>query len=378
MKNHSFATTIAKPLAFEGFAALDQTYKDLGVAPDDLARFGEYVIANARILDTPADVLERGYVLTNPSQIETITQEIDGQLVPQSFAYFRHEPASLHLGHTAAVPYLIREGDRGKPYLSRFDEAMELTGEDPRITRDVKVRGVAGKIHSGWLISTTVATPKPNNPADSQSIEQVFHWGETLGSMEPVAVLKGTKNTTIYPVSADYEGSEDTALDVFARPKPHTSYLRLPDITALTNEAIDSNGIIITDGFLPQGVYGGPNFVKGAGPDHRELDIHEAVTETLPDNRKVLHYWLGRYGYELPRDGLPTGRLIPLGVIATRNQFPDAPAKPPENGVANYWDVLYGSVGRVDRKVAVGQRAGRMLVGVSDSRVGVADVIRAS
>jgi len=364
-------------LSFKGFAELDRTYKDLGIAPGDLARFGRYAIANADILDTPADVVERGYVLTNPSQIETFTQEVDEQLVPQNFAYFRHEPATLHLGRTTAVPYLINEDGQGKPYLSRFEDAMELPGEDPRITRDVKVRGVAGKIHNGWLISTTVATPKPDDPAYVESIKQVFHWGETLGSMEVVAVLNDTKNATLYPVAADYEGSEDTELDIFARPWPHTSYLRLPDITALTNEAIDSRGIIITGGFLPKKVHGGPSFAKGRGPNYRELDIHEAANETLAetDERLVLHYRLGRYGYELPREGLPGGRLIPLGVIATRAQFPDAPAKTPENGVASYDDVLYGAVGTINRNVTVG-RAGRMLVGASDSRAMVADVIR--
>lgn len=378
MKNHSPTQTITRPSSFEGFAALDQIY-NRGIPSHDIARYGRYGIAKAIILDTPADVTRRGYVLTNPSQIETFTTEVThGQLVPQSFAYFRHEPASLHLGKTESLPYFIRKGRNGKPYLAEFPDATVLPGEDPRMTRGVRMRGLAGTIHNGWLVSTTIATPKPEDPAYVKSIKQVFYWGENLGNMEVVAQLDDTKNTTLYPVAADYgDWGDTTALDTFARlEKPHTTYLRLPDITDLTRERIESAGVIITDKILTEDVNGGPNFAKGRGPNHRELDSHESHNKRLPDGRLELHYRLVQYDYELPSDDLPKGRLIPLGVIATRSQFPGAPAKTPENGVASYEDVLYGSAGYVSRKVAVGNVAGQMLVGASDSQVGLADVMR--
>jgi hypothetical protein len=379
MRNVYASPGSIEDLSFDGFAALDQAYNGFGAVPDDLARYGRYEIANPVIIDPPADVTDKGYVLTNPSQIETVTQIVGDQeeLVTRDFAYFRYEPASLHLGHTSSLPYLILEDGQGKSYLKKFDNAMPLLGEDPRITRGVKIRGLLGKIHEGWLISTVVATPKPDEPACVESIKQVFYWGESLNKLEPVAELNDTKNTCLYPVPGDYD---DTSLDVFPRPKPHIGYLRLPDITALTNEAIDSAGINITEGFLPEGVHCGPNFVKDGGPNYRELDVHEAILETLPDG-KLPHYRLRRYGYELPRDGLPEGRLLPLGVIATRAQFPDAKAKSPEpeNGIADYWDIVYGSVGRISHAAGRGsRRVGRMIVGVSDSQVGLADVIRVS
>lgn len=365
-------------LSPDGFATPGQAYEGFGVVPDDLAGYDRYEIANPVILDPPATVTKEGYVLTNPSQIETIKQIIGNEEEPvtRDFAYFRHEPASRHLGRTTARPYLILKDGQGKPYLKEFDDAMPLPGEDPRITRGVRIRGLLGRMHEGWVISTVVATPKPDDPAYVESIKQVFHWGESLDSLEPVAELNDTKNTCLYPVSADYD---DTSLDVFSRPKPHIRYLRLPDITALTNEAIDSTGINITEGFLPEGVHCGTNFVKDKGPNHRELDIHEAILEALPNNKFAPHYRLGRYVYELPRDGLLEGRLLPLGVIATRAQFPDAKAKLPENGIGDYRDILYGSMGKISHAMGRGRhRVGRMIVGVSDSQVGLADVVQVS
>lgn len=371
MNNRSSTQTIARPSSFERFTALDEIY-NFGVAPRDLARFGRYGIANAAILDAPIDVVKRGYVLTNPSQIETFTTEVThGQLIPQSFAYFRQEPKKLHLGRTDSVPLFIRKHLNGQPYLAEFTDAMVLPGEDPRVTRDARIRGLAGKIHNGWLISTTVATPVPDRPAYVESIKQIFYWGETLGKMDVIAELPGAKNTTLSPAGG-------TAFHAFARlEKPHTTYLPLPDITDLTRERIESQGIIITDKILPKGFHGGPNFAKDAGPGYLELDSHEAYVETLPpDNKWVLHYRTVQYGYELPRPELPGGRLIPLGVIATRKQFPDAPAKPPEDGILSYEDVVYGSKGNVDRTVDVGDIAGQAVFGLSDSTVGYADVIR--
>lgn len=108
--------------------------------------------------------------------------------------------------------------------------------------------------------------------------------------------------------------------------------------------------------------------VKGtADPNRLELDVHEAYRQKH-HNGDSLHYRLARYGFELPTDS-SLGRLIPLGVLATRGQFPDAEPKPPENGVGGpeddgYMDILYGSAGS----------SGRIATGVSDRHVGLAEL----
>lgn len=370
MKDHSPTPTITRPSSIEGFTALDEIY-NRGIASHDLARFGMYCIVDTVILKTPAAVTERGYVLTNPSTIETVGLNVGGETVKQDFAYCRYEPAGMHIGHTESLPYFIRKDRNGQPYLDEFTDAMVLPGEDPRVTRDVKIRGLAGKIHNGWLVSTTVATPVKNDPAYVESIKQVFYWGETLGKMDEIAVLPGAKNTTLCPAGG-------TALHALARlNKPHTSYVLLPDITYLTRERIEAEGVNITDELLPEGVYGGPNSAKGAGIGYLALNSHEAYVKPLPpDGKWDLNYRAVRNGLEIPRPDLPKGRLIPIEVIAIRSQFPDAPAKLPQDGVASYRNIVYGGISEVDHRVAVGSVAGHSLFGLSDSTVGYAKVKR--
>jgi hypothetical protein len=346
-------------LPANGFAALDKAYERYRCSPEDIERYGKYGIDNPVIIETPASVLAQDEILTNPSQIETY-RTARGELV--EFAYFRKEPRTLHLGWTTAAPYLILKDNQGKPYLSEFAEAMTLSGEDPRVMRGIKMKGLLGKTHTGWCVSTVVATPMPGDPAEVEGIKQVFYWGETLATMEPVAEVKGLKNTCIYPLALD---DNDTRLDVFGRPHPHISYLQVPNLIAITKELIDSEGVIITDDLLPDKVHCGVNLVKGKGLRHRELDIHEAYREANPQGDS-LHYRLGRYGYELPSAEFPKGRLTPLGILATRQQFPPAEPKPSENGVGSYYDVLYGSMGT----------SGRMITGISDRHVGLANIVR--
>jgi hypothetical protein len=347
----------------EEFAALDEAHRLHPPTPGEIALYGRFAISGALILETPSDVLAQGEVLTNPSQIEKIRTTVNGVYGEYDFAYFRREPTRLHLGKSRSVPYIILTEEGREPRLVPFTEAKTLEGEDPRVTRNVKMKGKDGIVRSGWCVSTVVATPKTDNPEDVEKIEQVFYWGETLGALKPVLKVPNLKNTCIYPVG----DADDTSLDVFGRPHPHISYTRVKDLNEITEERISSS-LLITKGFLPASVHCGVNFVKGTGdPRRRELDIHEACAPMTADG-KVLHYRLGRYGYELPSAASPNGRLVSLGVLAVRDDFPGASPKPPENGVADYMDVLYGSMGN----------SGRMVTGVSDRHVGLATVQRIS
>ncbi len=335
----------------DSFDVFNETYARHRPTEDEYRSYGRYAVTNTLILQTPTAVLERGEVLTNPSIIEG------------DFAYFRQEPTSLHLGKTKSVPYRLLRNRRNDIYLSEFSEASVLTGEDPRVMRNIKIAGPTGKVYNGWCVSTVVARPNPNNPADVQDIRQVFYWGENLGKMEPILEIPDLKNTNIFPL-ADITGNEsDTRLDVFGRPHPHITHIQVPGLMDITNELIQS-GENITEDFLPPNAHVGVNNVKSVPghPNLRELDIHEAYAPITSEG-KTLHYRLGRYGYNLS-----TGRLTALGVIASRSDFPQSDPKPPENGVKDYTDVLYGSLGNPG--------SGIMVTGVSDRHVGLAQVVR--
>ncbi len=333
------------------FRVFEESYRRHQPTEEERRIYGNYALRDAVILETPADVLASGEVLTNPSII------VDG------FAYFRREPTSFHLGKTTSVPYRLLRNKQGEIYLSEFAEAAVLPGEDPRVMRNIKIAGLNGKIHNGWCVSTVVATAMPNNPADVQGIRQVFYWGEKLSELEPILEIPDIKNTNIFPLS-DISGDDtDTRFDVFGRPHPHISYIRVPGLMSITNELIQS-GAMITEGFLPPDVHVGVNNVKAVlgYPNLRELDIHEACAPITPKG-KMLNYRLGRYGYDLS-----TGLITPLGVLASREDFPEAGEKPPENGVGSYKKVLYGSMGD--------PKTGMMLTGVSDRHVGLARLVR--
>ena len=160
----------------DGFNKLREAYSQHQPTVGDYNRYGRYVIANTSLLNTPPSVLDRGEVLTNPSQVETEIIGLNGASTSVQFAYFRQEPTSFHLGKTTSVPYLLLRDDKNKVYLSEFTDALTLPGEDPRIVRGVRFASPTGKVHSGWCVSTVVATPMPENPADVQSIMQVFYF----------------------------------------------------------------------------------------------------------------------------------------------------------------------------------------------------------
>ena len=202
----------------------------------------------------------------------------------------------------------------------------------------------------------------PDNPAEVQSIKQVFYWGKSLDRLEPIAEIADLKNTCPFPTADITKDDNDTSIDIFGRPHPHITHNRVSCLTRVTKELVLS-GTNLTEGFLPPNMHTGVNTVKAVPgfPNLRELDIHEAYAPVTAEG-KTLHYRLGRYGVDLAR-----GTLTPLGVIATRSDFPLAEPKPPENGVKDYYDVVYGSMGNPSH--------GIMITGISDRHVGLATII---
>lgn len=341
----------------KGFEQLDWAHRDLLISPEDLAPFRSYILGKTVLMDTPADVTEQGQILTNPSQVIRLQPGSNGNDISLDFAYFRREPLSNHLGKTNAVPLLISKDSHGKPTLSPYHDAMTLVGEDPRVMRNISIRSGTGKIHTGWCVSTVVATPNPLPDTNDATIKQVFYWGKTLTSLQPVAEIDDLKNTCIYPVNDD---TEDPRLYVFGRPHPDISFGKVGDISQITKQKIESDPRI-TQAYLPEGIRCGVNYIKGTpNTSYLELDIHEACQPVI-DGRKILHYRLGRYGFELTAQ-----RLIPLGVYAVRSQFPDAIPKPSDLSVASYDDVLYGSLG--DPEI------GYMVTGIADRHIGLAEI----
>lgn len=341
-----------------GFEQLDEAYSRLNLSDHDLRPFGSYALGQTVILPTPESICRPGEILTNPSQVIREPSGISIDSATVDFAYFRKEPLIDHLGKTTAVPLIISKDPSGSYSLSEHPTAAVLEGEDPRVMRNIRIKSGTGKVHTGWCISTVIATPDLRPGSNDATIKQVFYWGETLTNMEPVAEIDDLKNTCPYPASSD---GEDTSLYVFGRPHPHISFGKVADITKITKTGIESDQRITQD-FLTEGIRCGVNYIKGnANKKYLELDVHEA-SQPMVDGKKVLHYRLVRYGFELK-----SRRLIPLGVYAVRNQFPDALPKPPDSSVGDYSDILYGSLGDPD--------IGYMLTGLADRHIGLAQIL---
>jgi hypothetical protein len=346
-----------------GFSELDAGYASGSFTKAELAQFGAKIaLTDFQILETPEDVSACGEVLTNPSQIVMVDEIVDGERVRIPIFYARREPKTLHLGHTVSQAYALRIDRNSKPVVTEFAGALTIPGEDPRITKGVVMKGIEGKYHRGWCFSSVVATPMPGNPADVLGIVQTIYFGETLATLEKVHEIKGIKNTGFTPLATITGNNKDTRLDTFGRPHPHITNFVVKSLCEITAEQI-TNAPSITDGYLPHGVHTGvntPHHVPGRGNEHlRILDTHEAHAEITPEGKKVLHYRLVRLGFDSKQK-----KVIPLGVLARRSDFPYAEPKPPENGVANYYDIVYGSCGTPDVPYVI--------TGVSDRHIGFA------
>ncbi|MDQ3094236.1 MAG: hypothetical protein M3Q70_03630 [bacterium] len=340
-----------EPYAFQ---LMDSKYQENPLDIADKMRFGEFVVTNTCILETPPDV-PAGEILTNPSQLEEI---MDGPQKGELFAYFRREPIHQHLGNTLSVPYILKRSGFDQPYLISYGDAMIVEGEDPRLIRNIPYLDKQGNARVGWCVSTVIATPKAADPYTVESIEQVFYCGDQLDELELVHSIPGLKNTVPSPI--DFKGQETPEIDVFGRPHPHISYAgRVKFLNEITPELVN-DGILITEGLLARDVHTGVNNIKRNGNNSFELDIHEACAPLNEERKKQLHYRLGRYAYSLPDHSQPKGILRPLSIVAKRSDFPFAEPKPATDDVADYTDILYGSQG--DKGCAV--------VGVSDRYAG--------
>lgn len=345
----------------DGFAAIDEIYRASPPGAEDFARYGNFALANATLLDAPDDVIEAKRTLLNPSQIELVPVTIGGEITLQKMAYFRDEPVTDHVGKSIAVPKLIIRDRNNPPYLTDYAEALPLVGEDPRPVWGIKLPAVLGA-RVGWCVTTAVVVPRAENSHEVDSAEQWIYWGEDLSSMEVVNIIPKEKNTVPYPYSPD---PDDTRVHVLGRPHPDITYSLVDDVTKITGDTIHS-GINLTRGLMPSNTHCGVNLVKDAGAGHLELDMHEACAEFSPSKMKTLHYRLRRAGFELPSHDNPQGRLQLLPIVAVRDDFPYAEPKPPENDVENYEDIIFGSLGRL----------GEMIVGLSDRHIGLAKVVR--
>ena len=339
------------------FGAFDARRAQFMATPQEQRLYGRFSIGATVLLDAPPEVSSRGEHLTNPSQLEPLPGEPEPGVL--GFAYFRQEPTTNHLGKTRSVPYKVVV-NRDGTHLVAYEGATVLPGEDPRVTRGVRMRGLGGKMHTGWLISTTVATPEVENPERVKSTVQKVFWGVTLQELEQIGEgPEGQKNTTFC------QAPGETRLHVLTRLFPHISYGTITSPSGLTPEAIRRiNEYVITSDTVPEGFHVGPNFSQIVAPGHMTIDKHEARSVVGESGRRSLHYRLGRYGFALPTPGCARGRLVAVGANIDRSQFPEAAPRPSDANVESYHDVLYGSAGRRDAEY--------MLLGVADNRVGLA------
>jgi hypothetical protein len=348
---------IPRPVG-DGFAALNEAHRRFAPLPSDLAYYGRSILGETILLETPASVLGEDCVLTNPTQSEYGLMKTNGEVTKLSFAYVRKERAFNHLGTSEAVPYGISWNGQGQPSLFECTEALVVPGEDPRLTRDVRLAGHLG-VHAGWLLSTVQAQAASDNPEVCLGLRQTFYWGEKLGRLEQIGEgPPNVKNTTIGTL---YVHDSDTSVGAVGRPFPHLSYHQAPNlIEALDPERI-LHGDIITKEFLPDLAYRihiGPNTLIRRGRDRFEVNAHEAFVSG--SGKKTLNYRLANYGFEIPNRDMPKGQFVVLGVVASRSQFPDAEPKLPEGEVGDFRNILYGSTGN----------NGPILTGISDRHIG--------
>jgi hypothetical protein len=333
------------------FLHLDVMYPGLQATPEELKTYGQarLVPGSGQILERPSS-LPPHQILTNPTQPAQTGIFIKGRRRQITFAYFRQENRTHHLGTTVSTPYILHSDNRGRAGLVEFTDAMQVPGEDPRLTWGVEMPMYCGS-RPGWLLSTIIAPPKPDDPLSPQYIQQIFYWGENLKSLEIVAEgPRGAKNTCVIPAA------NGTGLDVVGRPQrqPHTgnlSYFRVRSIKHLTSKAIDNAHDIDERLLTPgSGYWGGANRLQRVGPHHLVVHAHEACRGVSPEGKNVLHYRLARYGLDTQ-----TRRICRLGAYAYRHHFPGTEPKVDE--ITVYDNVVYGCP----------NDQGRLLTGISDA-----------
>lgn len=350
----------------KGFYYLDR-HNETVLAPrrGEIALYGgRCSITNAVILETPQSVRQAGEIITNPAQLgyDRVTINGETQVIPTFWG--RRERAHRHLGTTRAHKYALLNRPDGTRYISEFAGADEALGEDPRLTRGVRMKGHLG-VHAGDLLSVIEAMPVPGKPEEVSYIQPVFLWAprQTPKKLEVVGHgPRGVKNINPFTL---YSSDDDTRLGGIARPHPTMSYFEVADPTGLAPEAIESAKVLpkLLPKDSPVKYHLGGNVVTRVAPNRVRINSHQAWVDRPDGNLAVLHYRLADYGYELPSREASHGYSVSLGVTAMRSQFPAVPPKAPEGGVASFDDVVYGSVN------------GHAIMGVADNYIGFADSV---
>jgi hypothetical protein len=344
-------------------AGLNLALHDAAFAPTahDIATYGQYELRNARLLDIPADVRD-DEIAYNPSGIWTVRGSAHSRTpITLDIMYNRVEPnrscaTSSHLGRSVVRPYIVDLSGRGLPFRP-FDDAPEIRGEDPALTRITR-RLSSGVLERVWLLSVVDAHPKPDKPDEVLSLETIFYVGKKLKDLEPVA--KGPPGEKDLRPSGS-KNPEEIKIDVYGRPQPKASsgnitHTTVPGIGKLNENRI-YNAPFIDKKLLPvgSGLWGGVNdAIDGILVAHR-------AWRTGPDGHGR-HYESVLYGHDRVRK-----TIVTLGVIATADMFPACEPKADDN--VDLRDVVFiggGHNGKLDL----------VTFGLRDARIGIADIVR--
>lgn len=229
----------------------------------------------------------------------------------------RVDAVTSHLGKSVVRAYMINLQNLEVP-MRPFHGATEFLGEDASLIRIRRRLPISGKLEKAWLHSSVYVQPKPDKPYEVASFQTLFRSGTSLNNLEIVAEgppgMKDIRNA----IDADPDSSR---LHVWPRPQPYSetgnvSYMSVPDLSKLTEEAI-ANAPLIHKDLYPEdsGVWGGVGEAWLVGNGKYVLASHQAWM-TGPNNSGKCYEGL-MFGHNTI-----TKRIVELGVIAAAAMFP--------------------------------------------------------
>ncbi len=124
----------------------------------DVAVYGQYSLSETRLFAKPADV-PADYIAYNPSGVWT--EKESGKNLDIMYVRVepdRSSPGVSHLGKVVARPYIIDINNPEVP-LKPYYYALELSGEDPSLTRINRRLPVSGRLQEVWLLGVVDAQP---------------------------------------------------------------------------------------------------------------------------------------------------------------------------------------------------------------------------
>lgn len=253
----------------------------------------------------------------------------------------RIEPTGKKFEHSSVVAFFQKEGKSWKP---RTDPIFKL--QDPRIT------WINGEmLFSGVELSA-------DDKGEMVIYRQVFYRGKDLDNL--VRFFEGPlKMKDICLVNL-----ADKRIGVYTRPtgekggRGQIGFTIIDSLDDLTVEKIDE-APLLNDRF-PEDEWGGVNEARQM-PDGRIFVLgHRAYF----DEAEKRHYYPWAFVHDLE-----AGRLIDLGILAERKDFPWGPAKD-----FDLEDVLYsGGLMEVEESSRLGRRM-LLLVGLSDTEAGMIEI----